>query len=53
MKELYKKVKCSKCGKEVEKIELFPQNQCLECYEKTPESKKEYSNDLLLKAIKI
>jgi len=40
-----KKVKCSKCGKEVDVLELFTENRCLECYEKdfnnlTEEEKK-------------
>ena len=40
-----KKVKCSKCGKEVNVLELFTENRCLGCYEKdfnnlTEEEKK-------------
>lgn len=33
MINLYEKTKCSKCQKEVETIDLFPQNLCVDCYE--------------------
>jgi len=31
--DLYDDVKCSKCGKDVQRIDLFPGGICLECHE--------------------
>lgn len=51
MNTLYELVTCVKCLKEIEKIDLFPNDLCLDCYEKTEESKQEFSLDLLVKSI--
>lgn len=47
-----KELHCSKCNCVVHKYEMFPKNQCIDCYSKTPESRQPYSNDLFKKAIK-
>lgn len=49
--DLYKIVNCKECGREVEQIDLFFGDRCIECYKKTPESKQDYSSDLFIKSI--
>jgi hypothetical protein len=49
--DLYKKTPCNNCKTPTEKIDLFPQGLCIKCYEKTPESKQEYTPDLFIKTL--
>jgi len=35
------KTNCNKCNKEIEKIEMYSENRCLECFEKDYEKMTE------------
>lgn len=30
---IYEKIKCAECGKEIERIDAFSGDRCLDCYE--------------------
>lgn len=49
---MHEKIPCTKCKKETEKMDLFPDDVCIDCYRKSKQALREYSQALWGEIIK-
>ena len=42
-------ITCTKCGKTIDRLEVFPNNLCLDCYKTAPEATRPITAEELAK----